>query len=292
MFQLLNPKLWWIISSRILMHKMMRNSKTLMLQKLQLEDSINLMIPKWFSTKKIRSTWSTISLRTKCKTKRETLMISKLLRFQNRELIRLLRMLRKLLNQRSNKLILVNINKMSLQLLKLSLFKMTKLMTWRNQPKRVLLSLNGNKSKNKAKPKRRCLMPKIKICHSRPSNTHWKRTMMEPYHSTGSMPTRKIMELISTFSVKFGNQRPTPSSPAPSRSREWRELSSLFQRWRPTKLEAVLVKKRKQPFNRAWLLSSITWERIDSRTFKDSNASSSPESIASRCQSVMENTSS
>lgn len=56
-------------------------------------------------------------------------MISKLLRFQNRELIRLLRMLRKLLNQRSNKLILVHINKMSLQLLKLSLFKMTKLMT-------------------------------------------------------------------------------------------------------------------------------------------------------------------
>ena len=268
----------------------MRNFKTSTLPKLQLVGSINLMTPKWCSTKKTRSTWSIISRRTKCRIRRETLMILRL--FQNRELIRLLRTSRKLLNQRSNKLIQVHINKMSLQLLKLSLYKMTRLMTWLNQQKKVHLSLSGNKSKNKAKQKRSCLMHKIKTVHSKTSTTHWKKIMMEVFPFTGSMPMKKITVLTSTFSVKCGNQRPTPSSPVPLRLKAWRELSSLFQRWRPTKPEAVLAKKRKQPFNKAWLLSSITWERIDSRTSKDSNASSFPESIASRCQSVTENTSS
>ena len=244
------------------MRKMMRSCKILMLLKLRLVASIRQKIQKWSLTKWIRSTWSIISPRTKCKTaKRETLMIIKLHKFQNRELIRLLRMQKKLLqNQSLNRLIQVNFNKMSLQLLrKLSLCKMIKLTQWkRSQRKRVHLSLSGNKSKKIAKPKRKCLMHKLKTCHFRHSNTQSNQTMTEPFPSIGLTPTKKTTAPIFSSLVKFGNQKPNPLSPAPSKSKAWKELYSLYQRWRTTKLEAPWVKKRKQLFSRVWLLNSIT----------------------------------
>ena len=70
-------------------------------------------------------------------------MITKLHKFQNRELIRLLKTQKKLKSQSLNRLIQVNFNKMSLQqqLRKLSLCKMIKLMLWRrSQQKKVHLS--------------------------------------------------------------------------------------------------------------------------------------------------------
>jgi len=143
MFQQLSLKQWWITSLKILMRKMMKSCKILMLPKLRLEASIRQRILKWSLTKKIRSTWSIISHKTKCKVKRETLMITKLHKFQNRELIRLLKTQKKLKSQSLNRLIQVNFNKMSLQqqLRKLSLCKMIKLMLWRrSQQKKVHLS--------------------------------------------------------------------------------------------------------------------------------------------------------
>ena len=87
-------------------------------------------------------------------------MILKLLKYLNRELIHLLRttMLKKLLNQSSSKLIQVNFNIMLLQLHKRKkLNKMKKLInSKRNQLRKVLLNLNGNKSNNKVKPKSKC----------------------------------------------------------------------------------------------------------------------------------------
>jgi hypothetical protein len=159
-------------------------------------------------------------------------MIIKLHKFQNRELIRLLRMQKKQQNQSLNRLIQVNFNKMSLQLLrKLNLCKMIRLTQWRrNQLKRVHLSLNGSRSKNKAKPKRKCLMHKLKTCHFRHSNTQSNQTMTEPFPSIGLTPTKKTTALIFSSLVKFGNQKPNPLSPAPSKSKAWRELYSLFQR--------------------------------------------------------------
>ena len=159
-------------------------------------------------------------------------MISKLLKLLNRELIHLLRtiMLKRL--QKLNKLIQVNFNKMSLQLLrKLSLYKMIKLIKCkRNRQRRVHLSLSGNKLKNKVKPKRKCLWDKIKIPHFRLLNIQLNQMITELFLSIGLMPMKKTTVLIFSSLVKFGNQKQIPMFHALSKLKVWKELYLLYQR--------------------------------------------------------------
>lgn len=231
-----------------------------MLLNLQLEHLIRKKIQKWFSTKKIKSIWSTISRRIKSnRTRRETLMILKLHRHLNKELIHLLRaiMLNRLQNLKLSKLIQVIFKIMSLQLHKLN--KMTKLITWiKNLQRRVHLNLNGSKLNNKAKLRSKCLWDKAKTCHFKHLITHLNQMMMELCLSTGLMLTKKTTEQTFSCSVKFGNQKPNLTFHALSRLKVWREHYLLYQRWKPIKLEVLLVKKRKLLFSKVWLLSSIT----------------------------------
>lgn len=151
-----------------------------------------------------------------------------------RELILLLRviMLKNLQNQKLNKLIQVITKIMLLQhMLKLKLNKMIKLITWiRNQQKRALLSLSGNKSNNRVKLICKILRIKPKTCHFKHSITQSNQTKMELYLSIGLMLMRKTTEPIFSSLVKSGNQKPNHMFLALSKLKVWKELCLLFQR--------------------------------------------------------------
>ena len=161
-------------------------------------------------------------------------MISKLLKFLNRELIHLLRaiMLKRLRKQKLNRLIQVNFNTMSIRLLRrLNLCKMIRLIRCkRSLRRRVHLSLSGNKLKHKVKPKRKCLWDKIKILHFRLLNIQLNQMITEPFHSIGLMLMKKTTVLIFSSLVKFGNQKPIPMFHALSKLKVWKELYLLYQR--------------------------------------------------------------
>lgn len=159
-------------------------------------------------------------------------MISKSLKLKEPILLLRVITLKKLRNQKLNKLIQVIIKIMLLQLkLKLKFNKMIKLITWiRNQLKRALLSLSGNKSNNKVKLICKILRAKPKTCHFKLSIILSNQTKMELYLSIGLMPTRKTTELIFSSLVKSGSQKPKRTFLALSKLKVWKELCLLFQR--------------------------------------------------------------
>jgi len=116
--------------------------------------------------------------------------------------------------------------------------------------------------------------------------------MMDHFRFIGLMLMRKIMALIYISSVKCGSPRSTHLSHVLWGFKEWKEPFLPYLKWRITKQEDLLAKKKRRHSSRAWFLNSINSDNPDLKTLPTSNASSYQENTLSRCLFLTESISS